>query len=207
LPLEREGLSGISPVIKRSMDVALSLAGLILLALPMLLLGLLIKLESEGPVFYRSERVGMKGRRIQCTKFRTMRNGAGPQRRAAARGGSREANSAPVSDALRITRVGHFLRKHSIDEIPQLWDVLRGEMSIVGPRPPMASETGECRLAHLRRFEVMPGITGLWQVQAIKEPSFGSYVSLDVAYAENWSPWLDVRVIARSIGAALAGTR
>lgn len=203
-PFTGEGISGISPIVKRSMDVALSVAGLIVLALPMLLLGLLIKLESEGPVFYRSERLGLTGRRIQCTKFRTMRGGADLQRRAAEK---RQGSSAPGSDDLRITRVGRFLRRHSIDALPQLWDVLRGEMSIVGPRPPLASEVEQRGPGHLRRLAVMPGMTGLSQVQPVQDPSVDGYVSLDVAYVENWSPWLDVRVIAKAIGAALAGSR
>jgi lipopolysaccharide/colanic/teichoic acid biosynthesis glycosyltransferase len=102
--------------------------------------------------------------------------------------------------------VGRFLRKYSIDELPQFINVLRGDMSIVGPRPPLASEVREYKLSHLRRLDVTPGITGLWQVQARQDPSFDNYVSLDVTYIDNWSIWLDLKIIARTIGVVLAGT-
>lgn len=189
--LHRKRLSGLSSFLKRSMDVAISAAGLVVLALPMLLLALLIKLESRGPVFCRSERLGLKGRRIKCTKFRTMVSESGV--------------ASTMGEGARITRLDGFLRRHSIDEIPQFFDVLRGDMSIVGPRPPIASEAGDCKLQHLRRLQITPGMTGLWQVQEIQDPSFDSYVSLDSAYIDNWSPWLDVKMIAKAIAAAVAG--
>ena len=106
----------------------------------------------------------------------------------------------------RITGVGRFLRKYSLDELPQFFNVLRGEMSIVGPRPPIGSEVSKYKLGHLRRLDVTPGITGLWQVQGRKDPSFASYVSLDMAYIENWSIWLDLKIIVRTIGVIVAGT-
>jgi lipopolysaccharide/colanic/teichoic acid biosynthesis glycosyltransferase len=111
-----------------------------------------------------------------------------------------------ISNDPRVTRVGHFLRKYSMDELPQFYNVLRGDMSIVGPRPPLASEVKEYKLSNLRRLDVTPGITGLWQVQARQDPSFDSYISLDVAYIENWSIWLDIKIILRTIGVVLAGT-
>jgi len=106
----------------------------------------------------------------------------------------------------RITRVGQFLRKYSLDELLQFFNVLRGDMSIVGPRPPIASEVKQYDLSHLRRLDVTPGITGLWQVQARQDPSFDSYISLDVAYIENWSVWLDLKIILRTIGVVFEGT-
>jgi lipopolysaccharide/colanic/teichoic acid biosynthesis glycosyltransferase len=111
-----------------------------------------------------------------------------------------------ISNDPRITRLGRFLRKYSIDELPQFFNVLRGDMSIVGPRPPLASEVREYKLNHLRRLDVMPGVTGLWQVQGRQDPSFDSYISLDVTYIENWSLWLDLKIIGRTIGVVLAGT-
>ena len=106
----------------------------------------------------------------------------------------------------RITRVGSFLRKYSLDELPQFVNVLRGEMSIVGPRPALGPEVNRYELPHLRRLDVTPGITGLWQVQARQDPSFDSYVSLDLAYIDHWSPWLDFKIILRTIGVVVAGT-
>ena len=106
----------------------------------------------------------------------------------------------------RITRVGRLLRKYSLDELPQFWNVLRGDMSLVGPRPPMASEVEQYDLSHLRRLDVLPGITGLWQVEARQDPSFDSYISLDTAYVENWSLWLDLKILVRTFSVVLDGT-
>jgi lipopolysaccharide/colanic/teichoic acid biosynthesis glycosyltransferase len=111
-----------------------------------------------------------------------------------------------VTNDPRITRVGRFLRKYSLDELPQFFNVLRGDMSIVGPRPPIASEVRNYQLSHLRRLDVMPGITGLWQVQARQDPSFDTYISMDVAYIENWSLMLDLKIIAHTVGVILSGT-
>jgi lipopolysaccharide/colanic/teichoic acid biosynthesis glycosyltransferase len=98
------------------------------------------------------------------------------------------------------------LRKYSLDELPQFYNVLKGDMSLVGPRPPMASEVEQYDLAHLRRLDVLPGITGLWQVEARQDPSFDSYISLDTAYVENWNLMMDLRILARTVGVVLSGT-
>jgi len=111
-----------------------------------------------------------------------------------------------ISNDPRITALGTLLRKYSLDELPQFFNVLVGDMSIVGPRPPLASEVKEYKLSHLRRLDVIPGITGLWQVQARQDPSFDSYVSLDVTYIEKWSLWLDIKIIIRTIGVVFSGT-
>ena len=111
-----------------------------------------------------------------------------------------------VSNDPRVTRLGRFLRKYSIDELPQFINVLRGEMSIVGPRPPLAGEVRKYDLNHLRRLNVTPGITGLWQVQGRQDPSFASYVSLDVTYIDNWSIWLDFKIILHTIVVVFSGT-
>jgi lipopolysaccharide/colanic/teichoic acid biosynthesis glycosyltransferase len=106
----------------------------------------------------------------------------------------------------RTTRVGRYLRKYSLDELPQFINVLRGDMSLVGPRPPIASEVQQYQLGHLRRLDVTPGMTGLWQVQARQDPSFDSYISLDTAYIENWSFWLDVKILVRTLAVVVSGT-
>jgi lipopolysaccharide/colanic/teichoic acid biosynthesis glycosyltransferase len=105
-----------------------------------------------------------------------------------------------------MTRLGRFLRKYSLDELPQFINVLRGEMSIVGPRPPLAGEVRNYDLGHLRRLDVTPGITGLWQVQGRQDPSFASYVSLDVTYIDSWSIWLDFKIIMRTVAVVFSGT-
>jgi lipopolysaccharide/colanic/teichoic acid biosynthesis glycosyltransferase len=111
-----------------------------------------------------------------------------------------------VTNDPRITRLGRLLRKYSLDELPQFFNVLRGEMSVVGPRPPLADEVKEYDLGHLRRLNVTPDVTGLWQVQARQDPLFASYVSMDMKYIDNWSLWLDFKIILRTIGVVLAGT-
>jgi lipopolysaccharide/colanic/teichoic acid biosynthesis glycosyltransferase len=111
-----------------------------------------------------------------------------------------------IANDPRITRVGRWLRKYSLDELPQFYNVLRGDMSLVGPRPPIAHEVEQYDLSHLRRLNVLPGITGLWQVEARQDPSFDSYISLDTAYVENWSLWLDMKILARTVGVVVAGT-
>jgi lipopolysaccharide/colanic/teichoic acid biosynthesis glycosyltransferase len=111
-----------------------------------------------------------------------------------------------ITNDPRITRAGRVLRKYSLDELPQLMNVLRGDMSLVGPRPPIASEVKRYELNHLRRLDVVPGVTGLWQVQARQDPSFDSYISLDTAYIENWSLWLDIKILVRTVGVVVAGT-
>jgi lipopolysaccharide/colanic/teichoic acid biosynthesis glycosyltransferase len=105
-----------------------------------------------------------------------------------------------------LTKIGRVLRKFSLDELPQLFNVLWGDMSLVGPRPPLANEVGRYELEHFRRLEVLPGITGLWQVRARQDPSFERYVALDLAYVENWSFWLDLKILIKTTEVVLRGT-
>ena len=183
-------------------------AGLLLLVLSpfLLLVAIAIKIESRGPVFYASERIGKKGRVFRCYKFRTMVRDADKRRAEFMHMNERDGVLFKITNDPRITRFGRILRKYSLDELPQFINVLRGDMSVVGPRPPMASEVMEYKLSHLRRLDVTPGITGLWQVQGRQDPSFDSYVSLDVTYIENWSLWLDIKIIVRTIGVVFSGT-
>jgi lipopolysaccharide/colanic/teichoic acid biosynthesis glycosyltransferase len=165
-----------------------------------------VKLDSHGPILYSSERIGKKGRVFHCTKFRTMVRDAEERRADVMHMNERDGVLFKISNDPRVTNVGRFLRKYSLDELPQFFNVLKGNMSIVGPRPPLASEVQEYKLGHLRRLDVTPGITGLWQVQARQDPSFDSYISLDVSYIDNWSIWLDLKIIVRTILVVFAGT-
>jgi exopolysaccharide biosynthesis polyprenyl glycosylphosphotransferase len=193
-------------MLKRVLDVLFS--GLLLLVLSpfLLVIACAIKFESKGPVFYASERIGKKGRVFRCFKFRTMVRDAEKRRADVMHMNERDGVLFKITNDPRITRLGRILRKYSLDELPQFLNVLRGDMSVVGPRPPIASEVMEYKLSHLRRLDVTPGITGLWQVQGRQDPSFDSYVSLDVAYIENWSIWLDIKIIIRTIGVVFSGT-
>jgi len=143
---------------------------------------------------------------FHCLKFRTMAADAHTRRAGVLHMNARHGVLFKVTNDPRVTPVGRFLRKYSLDELPQFLNVLRGDMSVVGPRPPIASEVKEYKLSHLRRLNVTPGITGLWQVQGRKDPSFDSYVSLDMTYIDNWSLWLDLAIILRTVGVVLAGT-
>ncbi len=206
IPLHRGHVPELGFVFKRVLDILFS--GLLLLALSpfLLFVAIAIKLESTGPVFYASERIGKKGRVFRCYKFRTMVRDADERRAEIMHMNERDGVLFKITNDPRITRLGRFLRKYSLDELPQFINVLRGDMSVVGPRPPLASEVVEYKLNHLRRLDVTPGITGLWQVQGRQDPSFDSYVSLDVTYIENWSLWLDMKIIVRTVGVVFSGT-
>jgi len=206
IPLHSRHVPEFALLLKRIVDFFLSGLALILLWPILLLIAVAIKLDSRGPIFYFSERIGKKGRVFRCTKFRTMVRDAEKRRAEVMHLNERDGILFKVSNDPRITRLGRFLRRYSLDELPQFFDVLRGDMSIVGPRPPIVSEVREYQLSDLRRLDVTPGITGLWQVNARKDPSFDNYISLDVAYINNWSLWLDLKIIVRTIAVVFAGT-
>jgi exopolysaccharide biosynthesis polyprenyl glycosylphosphotransferase len=192
--------------VKRSFDIVVSLFALILLSPLLAAIAIVVKLDGDGPVFYGAERIGKKGRVFRCFKFRTMVQDADNRRAALMHMNERDGVLFKVTNDPRVTRAGRVLRKYSLDELPQLLNVLKGDMSIVGPRPPIASEVECYQLNHLRRLDVTPGITGLWQVQARRDPSFDTYISMDVAYVENWSMSLDLKIIAHTVGVVLKGT-
>jgi exopolysaccharide biosynthesis polyprenyl glycosylphosphotransferase len=206
IPLHRGRVPEIELVLKRALDILISAAALALLFPLMLVISFAVKLDSDGPVFYTSERVGKKGRVFRCPKFRTMVRHADKRRADLLHMNERDSVLFKISRDPRVTRIGRVLRKYSLDELPQFYNVLRGDMSVVGPRPPLASEVREYKLSYLRRLDVKPGVTGLWQVQARQDPSFANYISLDVTYIENWSIWLDLKIIVRTIGVIFAGT-
>ena len=205
-PLHRRSPRMLGLLCKRGVDIILSLMALLITAPLMLLLALVIKLESEGPVFYISERIGKRGRVFPCFKFRTMVNEADKMKKDLAGLNERDGVLFKVKNDPRVTRLGRIMRKYSLDELPQFLNVLRGEMSIVGPRPPIATEVAKYELEHMRRLEVLPGLTGLWQVQARQDSSFAKYIALDTAYVENWSFWLDLRILVQTANVVLRGT-
>lgn len=206
IPLHRRDLPIGAFLLKRTIDVIGAVLAMVVLAPFMLLIMAAIKLDSSGPVFYRAQRTGRKGRTFTCYKFRTMCNDADKLKEKLKDQNERDGILFKITNDPRITRVGRFLRKYSLDELPQFYNVLRGDMSMVGPRPPLASEVEQYDLAHLRRLDVLPGMTGLWQVEARQDPSFDSYISLDTAYVENWSLWLDMKILARTVAVVLSGT-
>jgi exopolysaccharide biosynthesis polyprenyl glycosylphosphotransferase len=206
IPLHRRDFPRGAFMVKRVMDILLSLAGVIALTPVLLTIALLVKLDSTGPIFYRAGRIGRKGRVFTCYKFRTMVADAEQIQFKLAHLNERKGLLFKISNDPRMTRLGARLRKYSLDELPQLFNVLRGDMSLVGPRPPLASEVEQYKLDHLRRLDVLPGMTGLWQVEARQDPSFDSYISLDTAYVDNWNLMLDMRILARTVGVVFAGT-
>ena len=206
IPLHRRDLPIGAFLLKRVIDTTGALLAMILGWPIMLILSAAIKLDSSGPIFYRAQRTGRKGRTFTCYKFRTMCTNADNLKESLKDQNERDGILFKITNDPRITRVGRILRKYSLDELPQFYNVLRGDMSLVGPRPPLASEVEQYDLAHLRRLDVLPGMTGLWQVEARQDPSFDSYISLDTAYVENWSLWLDMKILARTLGVVVSGT-
>jgi exopolysaccharide biosynthesis polyprenyl glycosylphosphotransferase len=216
LPMVRlftEPLSEAQRFLKRTSDIVISALALIVTAPLWLVVAILIKRDSRGPVFFRQERVGMDGRVFLCLKFRTMLADADDSvhRKAYKQNiaGETTANAGDderpvygkVANDTRITRVGRWLRRSSLDELPQLINVLRGDMSIVGPRPPIPYEVHEYDVWHRKRLDMKPGITGLWQVSGRNRLTFEQMVKVDLFYIENWSIWLDLKIILLTIPA------
>lgn len=206
IPLHRREFAIGAVLLKRTLDFMLSLLALLVLSPVMLLIAIGIRMDSRGPILYRAQRIGRKGRTFVCFKFRTMVEGADKMQGQLEHMNERKSVLFKIVNDPRVTKIGRRLRKYSLDELPQFYNVLRGDMSLVGPRPPIASEVEQYDLSHLRRLDVLPGITGLWQVEARQDPSFDSYISLDTAYVENWSLWLDMKILARTVGVVLSGT-
>jgi exopolysaccharide biosynthesis polyprenyl glycosylphosphotransferase len=190
---------------KRIVDILASIVLMVVLVPIMALLALLVRLDSSGPVLFRQERVGLHGRTFTMVKFRSMCSDA-EQRLAELRERNEiQGHAFKLERDPRVTRMGRFLRRTSLDELPQLWNVFRGEMSLVGPRPPLASEVARYDVWHRRRLSMKPGMTGLWQIGARRSPEFDHWVEKDLEYIDNWSLWLDVKIIARTMPAMLTG--
>ena len=215
--LFREPLSDAERFLKRTSDIIVAAVAIILLLPLWLVIAVLIKLDSRGPVIFKQERVGMDGRIFLCLKFRTMASGADESlHRDSYRKnieGDREANAGDdarpvfgkVKNDPRVTRVGRWLRRTSIDELPQLINVLRGDMSVVGARPPIPYEVEGYDLWHRKRLDMKPGITGLWQVSGRNRLTFEEMVRIDLFYIENWSLWLDLKILVMTLPAIFRG--
>lgn len=204
--LHRRERRTFSLFLKRIVDIILSFLAVVVILPAVAVISAAILIDSPGPIFYVSERVGKRGRTFKCYKFRTMVADAEARRKEITALNERDGILFKASNDPRITPLGKLLRKYSLDELPQFLNVLRGEMSLVGPRPPLASEVERYELAHLRRLDVLPGLTGLWQIQARQNASFERYIALDTAYIENWSFWLDLTILIRTAGVVLGGT-
>lgn len=197
--LHREPVPSAALFLKRLLDIAGALFGLALAGPAIAIVALLIRLDSPGPVLYVAERTGAKGRPFRCYKFRSMVTNA-EHLKAELRGqNQRKGPIFKIVNDPRITRVGRFIRRYSLDELPQLWNVLRGDMSMVGPRPHPVDEVNHYELHHYRRLDVKPGITGLWQITARHSPSFELNMHLDLTYIENWSLRLDLRILLGTV--------
>jgi len=192
-------------LVKRLIDVTVAAVGLVLCAPLFLLIALAIRLDSPGPIIFRQTRVGLRGRHFEMYKFRSMHVGAEEQQDMLADLNEADGPIFKIRDDPRLTRVGRILRRLSLDELPQLVNVLRGEMSLVGPRPPIPAEVEKYQEWHKKRLEAPPGMTGLWQVSGRSRLSFDEMVLLDIYYIENWSLWLDFKILMRTIPKVLLG--
>jgi lipopolysaccharide/colanic/teichoic acid biosynthesis glycosyltransferase len=194
---------GLDYVLKRGLDL-ISAALLTIFLSPLLLVtALLVKLTSRGPVFHRGIRPGMHERPFNCFKFRTMYVGAEQEQEHLEPHNEQTGAIFKLRDDPRVTPVGRLLRRFSIDELPQLFNVLRGEMSLVGPRPLPVRDFERLEDWHRRRYLVLPGMTGLWQVSGRSDLGFDDLVKLDFLYIERWSPFVDLAIIFRTIPAVL----
>jgi len=194
-------------ILKRTLDFILSLLLLIILSPLLLLISLLIKFQpsAPGPVFYRQNRVGKKGQLFIMNKFRSMVVGAENEKAKYESLNIAQGPMFKIPHDPRITPLGSFLRRWSLDELPQLWNVLKNDMSLVGPRPPLPSEAEKYDKWQIKRLQIQPGITGLWQVSGRSELSFDEMVKLDIYYIEHWSFWMDCKILLKTLWAVIKG--
>ncbi|MCK5010200.1 MAG: exopolysaccharide biosynthesis polyprenyl glycosylphosphotransferase, partial [Deltaproteobacteria bacterium] len=193
-------------LVKRSFYVALSSIILVLLLPLLLFIAILIKLDSKGTVFFTQERMGLNKRKFKLLKFRTMVENAEKLRVELEDQNEASGPVFKIRNDPRVTRVGKWLRMISIDELPQLINVLKGEMSLVGPRPPIPSEVERYECKDKRRLSMKPGITCLWQINGRSNISFDKWMELDKEYIDNWSLWLDMKILVKTIPAVIRGT-
>jgi exopolysaccharide biosynthesis polyprenyl glycosylphosphotransferase len=199
-------LRGMNIVLKRMADVLGSIVLLVLLSPVFIGIGIWIKLDSQGPVFFRQVRLGKNGVPFRMLKFRSMYQDAEEKRKQLEKANEADGPVFKLRNDPRITRAGRFLRKYSLDELPQLWNVLKGEMSLIGPRPPLPHEVTQYTNYHWRRMDVLPGMTGLWQVSGRSDLDFESWVDLDIYYIERWSLALELKILLKTIPVVIKGT-
>jgi exopolysaccharide biosynthesis polyprenyl glycosylphosphotransferase len=192
-------------VVKRAFDIVVASLALLVASPFMGAIALRIRLRDGSPVLFRQQRVGLHGRRFELLKFRTMIAGAEAQLDDLAAHSEITGAAFKMTNDPRVTRTGAFLRRTSLDELPQLWNVIRGDMSLVGPRPALPREVESYDLWHRRRLSMKPGLTGLWQVSARRSGSFDTWAQLDLSYIDRWSLWLDIKILARTVPAAFEG--
>jgi exopolysaccharide biosynthesis polyprenyl glycosylphosphotransferase len=191
--------------VKRLVDLSAAAVIAILLSPLIVTIALAVARDDGGPVLFRQRRVGLHGRSFDMIKFRSMSPDAEARLQELASRNEVQGRAFKITDDPRITRIGWFLRRTSLDELPQLWNVIRGEMSLVGPRPPLPAEVSGYDLWHRRRLSMKPGITGLWQVRDRRQADFDRWVTMDLEYIDRWSLWLDFKILLRTIPAALQG--
>lgn len=204
--LKDAAIRGSNYVIKRCIDIGIATVVLTVMAIPMALIAVIVRMDSPGPSFYRQRRVGRDGRVFMLTKFRCMIENADEQRaELMAMHDYMDPRLFKLRDDPRLTGAGRWLRRLSLDELPQFVHILRGEMSVVGPRPQLPEEVETYEDWHRQRLLVTPGLTGLWQINGRSDLTFDEMVRLDLYYAEHWSPWLDLKILLRTIPAVLTG--
>ena len=190
-------------LLKRLLDLTGAVFGLLVLSPLMLVVAIIIRVDDPGPIFFSQVRSGRNGRKFRMHKFRSMVVDAEKLKAKLMAHNEMDGPVFKIKHDPRITKIGRFIRKTSIDELPQLFNVLVGEMSLVGPRPPLPSEVAQYKPWQRRRLSVKPGITGPWQVSGRNEISFEQWMEMDLAYIDNWSLWLDIKIILMTVPVVL----
>ena len=196
--IEEENISVFYEAAKRVMDIILSFIGLVLLSPILLLVSLFIKIDSKGPIFFKQKRIGINGTEFEMFKFRSMVVNAEELKAKLEEKNEMSGPMFKIADDPRITKVGRFIRKTSIDELPQLWNVIKGDMSLVGPRPSLPNEVAQFEPWMRKRFEVKPGLTCFWQVGGRNNIDFEEWMKLDIKYVKERSLLLDAKLIFKT---------
>ena len=187
-------------IIKRLIDVVCSFLGVLVLSPLFIIIAIIIKTTSKGPVFFSQRRVGKNGKEFDMYKFRSMVVNAEELKEKLAAQNEMSGPMFKMKDDPRVTKVGKFIRKTSIDELPQLWNVLKGDMSLVGPRPSLPKEAAQFEEWMYRRLEVKPGLTCYWQVSGRNNIDFEDWMKLDIKYVDERSTWIDIKLIFKTVG-------